>query len=139
MRPGPVDEPPPPPDMAPMPPVLLVAIGGAFGAVLRYLAGAGIARLGAPSFPVATLSVNVVGSFAMGVLFVALTRSGQTHLSTLLLTGLLGGFTTFSAFSLEAVTLMEEGRAMAALAYALLSVILSVAALMLGLAAARAA
>ena len=125
--------------MAPMPPVLLVAAGGAVGAVLRYLAGAGIARLGAPAFPLATLSVNVAGSFAMGVLFVVLTRSGQTHLSPLLLTGLLGGFTTFSAFSLEAVTLLEEGRAAAALSYVALSVILSVAALMLGLAAARAA
>ena len=125
--------------MAPMPPVLLVAAGGAAGAVLRYLAGAGIARLLAPGFPYATLAVNVTGSFAMGLLFVLLTRSGQTQLSPLLLTGLLGGFTTFSAFSLEAVTLVEEGRLPAAALYVGASVLLSIAALMLGLALARAA
>ena len=125
--------------MPPMPPVLLVAAGGALGAALRYLAGAGVSRLLAPGFPYATLFVNVAGSFAMGVLFIALARAGQAHLSPLLLTGLLGGFTTFSAFSLEAVALMEEGRLIAAALYVGGSVVLSIAALMLGLALGRAA
>ena len=121
-----------------MPPVLQVAIGGAFGAMLRYLAGAGIARVAAPGFPVAILTVNVVGSFAMGVLAVTLSRSAP-HLTPLILTGLLGGFTTFSAFSLETVQLIEEGRAGAAALYVALSVLLSVGALALGLMLARAA
>ena len=121
-----------------MPPVLQVAIGGAIGAALRYLAGAGIARLAAPGFPVAILAVNVIGSFAMGMLAAALARAAP-HLAPLLLTGVLGGFTTFSAFSLETVQLIEEGRTGGAALYVALSVGLSVGALALGLALGRAA
>ena len=119
-----------------MPAILQVAIGGALGAMLRYLAGAGVARLASSGFPAATLGVNVLGSFAMGVLAVTLARSSP-HLAPLLLTGLLGGFTTFSAFSLETVTLIEEGRAGAAALYVAASVLLSIGALAAGLAMAR--
>ncbi|CAN0602483.1 unnamed protein product, partial [Ectocarpus sp. 12 AP-2014] len=87
-----------------------VALGGAIGASLRFLAGVGVLRLiGPSSFPVAILSVNVVGSFLMGVFVVLAAQRGLTHLSPFVMTGLLGGFTTFSAFSLEAVTLYERG------------------------------
>ena len=116
----------------------LVALGGAIGASLRYLVGVAVFRLTGPSeFPVAILSVNILGSFLMGVFVVVAARQGLTHLSPLVMTGLLGGFTTFSAFSLETVTLMERGDYASAGLYVLLSVVLSVGGLMLGLMLAR--
>ncbi len=118
--------------------VLNVALGGAIGASCRYLAGIGILRLlGATSFPVAILSVNVLGSAVMGALVVLAAHKGLTYLSPLVMTGMLGGFTTFSAFSLEAVTLIERGALGHAALYIGLSVGLSIAALALGMMAAR--
>lgn len=118
--------------------VSLVALGGAIGAACRYLFGVGVMRLTGPSeFPLAILSVNIIGSFLMGVFVVTAAQKGLTHLSPLVMTGLLGGFTTFSAFSLEAVTLMERGQIAAAGAYVGLSVALSIGGLMLGLWIAR--
>jgi fluoride exporter len=114
--------------------LLQVALGGAIGASLRYLAGIGVVRLvGHTQFPLAILSVNVVGSFLMGLFVVLAAQRGLTHLSPLVVTGLLGGFTTFSAFSLEAVTLYERGDFGLAALYVGLSVVLSIAGLMLGL------
>ena len=114
--------------------LLQVALGGAIGASLRYLAGIGVVRLvGHTQFPLAILSVNVVGSFLMGLFVVLAAQRGLTHLSPLVVTGLLGGFTTFSAFSLEAVTLYERGDFGLATLYVGLSVVLSIAGLMLGL------
>ena len=118
--------------------VSLVALGGAIGAACRYLMGVGVMRLTGPAdFPVAVLSVNVIGSFLMGGFVVAAAQKGLTHLSPFIMTGILGGFTTFSAFSLEAVTLMERGQIAAAGAYVALSVVLSIGGLMLGLWIAR--
>lgn len=118
--------------------VLQVALGGALGAVLRYLTGIGMIRvLGHGAFPLPILTVNVVGSFLMGVFVVVAAHRGLTHLSPLVMTGLLGGFTTFSAFSLEAVTLYERGDLGQAAAYVALSVGLSIAGLMAGLWLAR--
>ncbi len=108
-----------------------VAVGGAIGAVARYAAVLAAARAVGPGFPMGTLAVNIVGSFAMGVLFVILTGRGST-LSPFFLTGILGGFTTFSAFSLDAITLWERGDAAQAGVYVAASVILSLAALALG-------
>ena len=118
-----------------LPPVLQVALGGALGASLRYGVGVQLAR---PGFPVAVLAVNVAGSFAMGVLAVWMCRVGLGAWQPLVLTGILGGFTTFSAFSLETVALIERGQAAQASAYVLASVGCSVAALALGLGLARA-
>jgi CrcB protein len=116
----------------------LVALGGAIGASMRYLFGVGVMRLTGPSeFPLAILSVNVIGSFLMGVFVVAAAHRGLTHFSPFVMTGLLGGFTTFSAFSLETVTLMERGHIGAASLYVALSVGLSIVGLMIGLAVAR--
>ncbi len=98
----------------------LVALGGAIGSVLR------LAVTLAVGAPVATLAVNVAGSFLMGVLFVLL--SGRGLLSPLLLTGVLGGFTTFSAFSLDALKLWQQGQAGQATLYVAASVVLSLAA-----------
>ncbi|CUH77491.1 camphor resistance protein CrcB [Tritonibacter multivorans] len=118
--------------------VLQVALGGAIGASLRYLAGVGVLRaLGAGPFPVAVLGCNILGSFLMGVFVVVAAQRGLTHLSPFVMTGILGGFTTFSAFSLETMTLMERGDIAPALLYVALSVGLSVGGLALGLMAAR--
>ena len=108
-----------------------VAIGGAIGSVLRYLLVVGIGA------PLGVLVVNVLGSFAMGVLFVLM--ANRTSLSPLLMTGVLGGFTTFSAFSLDALKLWEGGQTLQAGLYVLASVILSLVAVALGAALARGA
>ena len=111
----------------------LVALGGAIGASLRYLFGVAVYRLGgAGEFPVAILSVNVIGPFAMGAFVIFAAQRGLTHLSPFVMTGILGGFTTFSAFSLETVTLLERGQAASAIVYVTLSVGLSIMGLMAG-------
>ena len=117
---------------------LQVALGGAIGAALRYLAGVWIFRtVGQQALPLSVVSVNIVGSFVMGVLVIFLAQRGWTHLNPLLMTGILGGFTTFSAFSLETVNLMERAEVGLAGVYVLLSVVGSVGGLMLGLWLAR--
>ena len=114
--------------------VSLVALGGAIGASLRYLTGLGVLRLfGHQDFPIAIITVNVIGSFLMGAFVVAAAHRGLTHFSPFVMTGLLGGYTTFSAFSLETVNLIERGAFGQASLYAALSVGLSVGALMVGL------
>lgn len=118
--------------------VLQVALGGAIGAAARYLTGVAVLRVtGATAMPLGVLAVNVAGSFLMGLLAVGLARQGLAHWSPFLMTGILGGFTTFSAFSLETVTLMERGQIGLALLYVLLSVAGSVGALGLGMVAAK--
>ena len=114
--------------------VSLVALGGAIGASLRYLVGLGMMRLiGATALPLPIITVNILGSFMMGVFVVAAAQRGLTHLSSLVVTGMLGGFTTFSSFSLETVTLIERGQIGTAATYVALSVGLSIGGLMLGL------
>ena len=117
---------------------LQVAFGGAIGAALRFLTGVGIYRLiGHGAFPIAIVSVNILGSFLMGVFVVFAAQRGLTHLNPFVMIGVLGGFTTFSAFSLETVTLMERGQFGLAGLYVGRSVIGSVGGLMLGLWLAR--
>lgn len=106
--------------------IILVAIGGAIGAVLRYAISASLV------FPVGTLVVNVVGSFLMGALFVFLTAKGLDKWAPLLLSGMLGGFTTFSAFSLDVLKLFEAGRLGSAGGYIAASVMLSIVAVFAG-------
>jgi len=114
--------------------LLQVAFGGAIGAAARYLVGVGTLRLMGTGFPWGTLAVNIAGSFLMGVLVVVLAhKDGGTRLAPLLMTGMLGGFTTFSAFSLDALTLWERGTHALAVFYVLASVVLSLAAIMAGL------
>lgn len=132
--------------LSPITGTLLVAAGGALGAVLRYQLGRVVAQLAGPgaAFPWGTLAANVIGSLAMGLLFGWLARGGvesgsNEALRLLLGVGLLGGFTTFSAFSLEMMQLIERGATGLALAYAGVSVIAGLAALWLGLAVMRGA
>ena len=111
----------------------LVALGGAIGASLRWLMGVAILRATGPAdFPVAILSANVLGSFLMGVFVVVAAHKGLTHLSPFVMTGLLGGFTTFSAFSLDALVFLERGAIGLALVYMLASVIMSIGACLVG-------
>ena len=128
--------------MSTLPPLLAtvhVAIGGAFGAALRYQAGRALTSwIGAPTvtaFPFPTLVVNAAGSLAMGLLAAWLIRSGDDtdQLRLLVGVGFLGGFTTFSAFSYELVVLIERGELLFAALYAFLSMALGVIGLMTGL------
>ena len=112
-----------------------VALGGALGASLRFLVATALIRDG---FPVAILSVNVLGSLLMGVAVVALARAGLSHWQPFILTGVLGGFTTFSAFSLEMVLLIERGQFTIAALYAILSFSLGISGLLFGLTVMRA-
>jgi CrcB protein len=120
--------------------ILPIAAGGAIGAVLRFLMTAGVARLLATSFPWGTLSVNVLGSFMMGVLveLFALKLNASQELRAFLTTGILGGFTTFSAFSADAMLLIERNDLWGAGLYTLGSVLLSIGALFVGLVLVRA-
>lgn len=110
-----------------------VALGGAIGAMGRYLTGVAALRLAGTGFPWGTMIVNVSGSLAMGLLVSMLAHYGGQRLAPFLMTGILGGFTTFSAFSLDAVTLWERGPVGPALAYVAGSVVLSLAAVGAGL------
>lgn len=117
--------------------LIQVALGGAIGASARYLTNVGAMRLIGPGFPWGTAVVNVVGSFLMGVLVVVLAERFGNRLAPFLMTGVLGGFTTFSAFSLDAVTMWERGQTAIAGLYVIGSVTLSILALVAGLALAR--
>ena len=120
-------------------PIGLVFVGGGLGAVLRYGMSIGVTRLAGTGCPVATLSINVFGSFLMGlvVAWFAFRGEGGQEWRLFLTTGVLGGYTTFSAFSLETMLLYERGDTMLAALYVVLSVVVSVLALAAGLAVVR--
>lgn len=109
-----------------------VALGGALGSVMRFGVTLWAARL-APGLPWGTFAVNITGSFAMGLLASALALRGGQVAAPFLLTGLLGGFTTFSAFSLDSLALWERGQFPLAAGYVLGSVLLSLVAVLAGL------
>ncbi len=114
-----------------IPTVLQVALGGAIGAAARYGVGVALFRPGGV-FPLGVLAANVIGCFVMGLVVVYLGQRAMSHLNPFLMTGILGGFTTFSAFSLEAYTLFERGQTGLAALYVGLSVGLSLLALVAG-------
>ncbi|MEO9470242.1 fluoride efflux transporter CrcB [Parasphingorhabdus sp.] len=119
---------------------LLVMAGGALGAGARYNLGRLVFHWVGPGFPFGTLAANLLGGFLMGILvgLLALSDSVDEPWRLFLGVGLLGGFTTFSAFSLEVLNMIERGSWGIAAGYALLSVIGSVVALFIGLFAMRA-
>jgi CrcB protein len=122
--------------------IFLVFLGGGLGAILRHGVNLASGRLWGVAFPFGTLSVNIVGSFAMGLLIAwFVLRSDESTTQALRLfwaTGVLGGFTTFSAFSLDSVLLWERGEALLAAGYVAASVMGSILALMAGFALVRA-
>jgi len=121
----------------------LVALGGAIGSLLRYQAGRLLTHVLGPTavtaFPWATLTVNVLGSLAMGLLAGLLARHGQggEHWRLFVGVGLLGGFTTFSSFSLELAMLINRGQGAQAFLYGAVSLLAGLSALYLGLIAMR--
>lgn len=119
--------------------IALVATGGAIGSVFRYLVGVWSMRLGGPNFPWGTLAVNIVGSFLIGLLveLVARRLNASMEMRLFLVTGVLGGFTTFSSFSLDAVSLFERGAIGLSAFYILASLVVSIAAVFAGLALGR--
>jgi CrcB protein len=118
---------------------LIVFLGGGIGAALRHGVNLALGRLLGPAFPYATLTENVTGSLAMGLLagYFAFDGSVPQHWRLFLTTGILGGYTTFSTFSLDTALLYERGELGLAALYVILSVVLSVGGLFAGLAAVR--
>ena len=118
---------------------LIVFLGGGIGAALRHGVNLGFARAFGNAFPYATMFENVTGSLVMGLLvgWFALKGGVPQHWQLFLTTGLLGGYTTFSAFSLDAAVLYERGAMGAAAIYVVLSVALSIAGLFAGMAVVR--
>ena len=116
-------------------PLLLVALGGALGSALRYLTALLLARHYTGSIPLATLVVNLVGCFLIGLLIGLCSET--SHLRLLFITGFCGGFTTFSTFTAESYTMFREGASGLALLYIAGSVLIGLLALWLGLSLSR--
>jgi CrcB protein len=115
--------------------ILLIFFGAGLGGVLRYWVSSGVYALLGRQFPYGTLIVNISGCFVMGVLFILTLERFDgigSQLRALLLIGLLGGYTTFSSFSIETVSLIESGSWMSAMLNIFLSTVLCVAAAWLG-------
>jgi fluoride exporter len=122
---------------------ILVFLGGGLGALARWGFGLGVARLMGNTWPLGTLGVNVIGGFVMGLIMGHLMKNGamtpqNDNWRLFLATGLLGGFTTFSAFSLETAKMIEAGQWQEAGLYSGASVVCSVAAVFAGMALSRA-
>ena len=105
---------------------IAVALGGALGALARYGISTWVFTISSHKFPYATLAVNVLGSFLMGILFVLIIEKAAlpAEMRSLLMIGFLGAFTTFSTFSLDALGLWQNGHVFTALIYILATVIL---------------
>lgn len=117
----------------------MVALGGSVGASARYLSTLWVNRYFVSELPIATLTVNIVGSFFIGLLMMLLMKEGEGshHARLLLVTGMLGGFTTFSSFSWETWTLIESGRLPMAIANIFLSVVICLIATFAGIVLAK--
>ncbi|MFO1012463.1 MAG: fluoride efflux transporter CrcB [Caulobacteraceae bacterium] len=120
--------------------ILLVALGGAVGSVARYLTGVQAMRLFGAAWPVGTFTVNIMGGLLMGVITAWLAHRGEAHQENwrlLLAVGAMGGFTTFSAFSLEVALMLQRRDYLAAFIYVFASVTISIIALFGGMALGR--
>jgi CrcB protein len=119
--------------------IALVAAGGAIGSVARYLVGVWSARLAGPNFPWGTITVNIVGAFLIGLMVEVVARrfDASAEMRVFIVTGVIGGFTTWSSFTLDAVTLFERGDMGQAAFYLAGSLTLSFAAIFAGLALGR--
>ena len=110
-----------------------VALGGVLGATFRYATVLSATRILGAGFPVGTILVNILGSFIMGFLVIALDQRNWLNLYPFLMVGLLGGFTTFSAFSLDAYMLFEQDNIVGSILYVTISVLFSIMALLGGI------
>jgi CrcB protein len=118
--------------------VLMLTLGGAMGVNARYWLGDWMSRWSSPQFPWATFTINITGCFAIGFLAVLLTRwLPHPHVRLLVIVGFLGGYTTFSSYAYESLTLAERGEVVLALVYVFGSVVLGLIAVTLGVALAR--
>lgn len=115
--------------------VLFVGLGGAAGSILRYLTSVVTLKFYSASFPISTFIVNVIGCFLAGLIFGSITQESADaqNLKLLLVTGFCGGFTTFSAFALENVRLMNSGNPSTAVLYTIASIAAGLLAAWLGL------
>lgn len=120
--------------------LLVIGLGGALGSIGRHLVATAVGQATGGGWPWGTLAVNAIGGLAIGLLAEAIASrwQGGPELRAFLITGVLGGFTTFSAFSLDAVALFERGAWAAAIAYVAASVVLSLIGTLAGIAAIRA-
>ncbi|MGB4398053.1 MAG: fluoride efflux transporter CrcB [Daejeonella sp.] len=117
--------------------ILLVGLGSFIGGVSRYLISLFIVNRGLIAFPYGTLTVNIVGCFLIGIVYGITERVGMTNEWRLFLaTGILGGFTTFSAFSYESISLLRDGQSGAAFLYVICSVVFGLLATWAGMSAA---
>ena len=116
-----------------------IAVGGAVGSILRYLVQIQCTHWFGSRFPLGTLIINTIGSLLTGFLFIVLLErySVSSEIRLALMTGLLGGFTTFSAFSLETIDLIQQGSFLSAASNIILSVVLCLTACYLGVILAR--
>ncbi len=114
--------------------LLAIALGGAFGAVSRFLVSTGVYRLAGRDFPYGTLAVNVLGSLLMGFLYILLIERATlgAEWRAGLLVGFLGAFTTFSTFSIETLNLLEEGALLRAATNVVISVVVCILAAWIG-------
>ena len=119
--------------------IFLVGLGGAFGSIFRYLVGIWLKRFAQYGFPWPTFFVNIMGSLLIGMLicFFANKTSNNLHWQLLLATGLCGGFTTFSSFTLENIQLIQEGKITLALLYIAASLLFGLVAVALGMISTR--
>ncbi|WP_180902159.1 fluoride efflux transporter CrcB [Martelella soudanensis] len=118
---------------------LIVAAGGALGSVGRHFVGVVATRMGAVNFPWGTLAVNIIGSLLIGLLVEAVARvlNESAEARMFIVIGFLGGFTTFSSFSLDAMNMIERGDVVPAVAYVIGSVVVALGAVWAGLAIGR--
>ncbi len=119
--------------------IALVFVGAGIGGVLRFLFGKAALQMLGAGFPFGTLGVNIIGSFIIGISAVFLTKHTQHQhiIQYFLMIGVLGGFTTFSSFSLDVIRMIEHSRFMEAFAYILASVVFSIMAVFVGMVFAR--
>jgi CrcB protein len=119
--------------------LLPIGLFGVLGVFCRYFMGLGITKLFPSAFPYGTFSINVLGSFLIGVIFVAGVEKAHIHaaLRLGLMIGFLGGFTTFSSYSLDAALLFERGKTLVALCYFILSPLIGIIFTFLGISLAR--
>lgn len=115
--------------------IIYIAIGGAIGSVLRFLATILVSRFWSNQFPLATFIINIIGCFLVGLLFGVLAKNNltETNFKWFLITGFCGGFTTFSAFGLENYNLIQNNNSLVAFGYIALSVIVGLFAVWFGL------